>query len=200
MGKPPIEVRSAAPILVPEVEEGTEGDTGPGIRAPLRWMSRRVEEPYLVYLAVSGVGKIDRVSLRLLPPDDKWATDLVRMALRKLGKRQDFKVTQNVAVDLDRDGRIDRLVAIEFGGPASAPMVFAMLDRGHGVVQTVVVREAVDKVWGDTSQNDIMAVADIDGDGFREIAVEVYGPDLSAWEVFSYDGKRFKQVLSWLQE
>ncbi len=198
IGKPPIKVTSATPILVPAVEEGTEGDRGPSIHAPLLWVSGRVEDPDLSYLAVSGVGKIDRPSVRLLPADEQWVNDLVRKALRKLGRGPEFTVTQNIAVDLDGDGRPDRLVAVSLGHRPLAAMLLAMLDRGHGAVRTVVVRGPVDKVWSDTDQNVIVAVADINGDGFREIAAEVYGPDLSAYEVFAYDGKRFGTALSWL--
>jgi len=180
------------------------------------------------FLALSSAHKIHSPSVCLLPPGDASVDCLVRAALRKLGKRLDFRVTQNVPVDLDGDGKTDRLVVIEFRAeldpeaeslaldldgdgktdqlvpirpipePNPGAMILAMFERSHGDAQTKVVMDAADDVGGQIAQASILAVIDITDGGLCEVAIEVHAQDYSAYEVYDYGGKRFKRVLVWL--
>jgi hypothetical protein len=206
LGQPIVAANSQTAIVVPGIEEDWEtAISWSRIHAPLDDMSPSLRESCL---AISSVRRIDVPTLRLLPPEDNLVDDLVRTALRKLGRRPGFKVAQNVVVDLDGDGRTDRLIALELPEKPDPPvmafamtgaMILAMFERSDGDTQTTVVREPTGEPWGPISQANILAVVDMNGDGFCEIAIEVYAPDLSAYELYHYDGGQFEMALHWLK-
>jgi hypothetical protein len=200
LGQPIVAANSQRAVVVPADTEDVPVEAAifwPRLHAPLDDMSASIRESFL---AISSVRRIDVPTLRLLPPEDNLVDDLVRTALRKLGKRPGFKVTQNVAVDLDADGRTDRLVAVNLGAdPDSETLILAMFDRDQGDTQTVVVNGSTEEVWHRPYIANILTVVDMNGDSFCEITIEVYGPDLSAYELYYYDGKQFKVALCWLK-
>jgi hypothetical protein len=201
-----------AVTLVPEETEVYETARGPEIHVALHGLSARIEASGLPFLAAFGVRHVDDPQVRQLALDDLAACRLATEARPGRGGLSQPKVTQHLAVDLDGDRRVDRLVAADPAADGAGvlpawPMVLVGLDRGRGRMDVTVLtasaekevrRYASDPDYPHITSACTVAVADLDGDGFREIMTEYTAPDMTGCELHSFDGKRFRRVLSWM--
>ena len=91
---------------------------------------------------------------------------------------------------------MDRVLALRLEGSDSTSYVVAVIDRSGGDrTASVLVAPSVDVDYPYMLDVTVVAVADIDGDGFKEVAVEWVMSDGYAVEIHSLSGKAFQRVI-----
>ena len=147
------------------------------------------------WLAVSGAETVDRRPVKMLPNVQDSLVGMIRSDLRKRGMLPSgtFRVTQNVEADLDRDGKSERLVTMEFAGTAARTVLAAAYGLGDGRLAVEVLAET-GHTAEDRTMVRLLAVADINGDRVREVAVLWGIADGMGVDVFTFGRSGFRKV------
>ncbi|NIM06840.1 MAG: hypothetical protein GTO55_09895 [Armatimonadetes bacterium] len=166
-------------------------------------------------LAVSGVDLMDKRPVRVLPPQEDPDTNRLCKYLLENGLvKKVEKIHQVVRADLDGDGKEEHLVTLEgatwvyyapmdtagVGGSTSVIAVAHTTDSGTYRVSALTemaqsVLRGSDFYGAGVVDAEILAIADINGDGWREVAISTNGMDWWKFEVYAFDGNRFHPIL-----
>jgi hypothetical protein len=218
LGCAPVTVRSEAPELRPA--RGGDRWYSASIADPPEALA---QPSYARWLAVCGGDTVDRGPIELLSKSDDAVTqaarDQVRQAVGRrrtelLSSKSDDPYTQamqdqvrqttgvdaecyldeNIRVDLDGDGRLERIVTLGGGH------IVGVFQTHVGDLQTAILLSKP-LYYGDEFNPGVgigarvFAIADINGDGSREIACVFGVADGSGISIYTFDGKEFRCVL-----
>ncbi len=165
-------------------------------------------------LAVSGIDFMDEGLVRvLLPQEDPNTKRLCEYLLENGLVKKVEKIHQVVRADLDGDGKEEHLVAFhgniwayyapnDEAYPANNSVIAAAHMTDSGTYRVSMLTEMAQIVLRGSHFGgrgvlgaEILAIADINGDGRREVVISTNGADWWAFEVYAFDGKRFQKVL-----
>lgn len=162
----------------------------------------RGAKPGKMWLAVSGAGRVDRGAVTVLPNRDDSLVQRVRERLRgsrEPGVREfrEAQIQQNLAADLNGDSREDRVLTL---GNGNTNLVLAVLTRSDGRLVPQVLSRTVSS--GEQYPDDthvlaaeVFAIADIDGNGTREVAVSWGIPDGGGVDVYRLRENTFRREV-----
>ncbi|NIM06841.1 MAG: hypothetical protein GTO55_09900, partial [Armatimonadetes bacterium] len=163
-------------------------------------------------LAVSGVDFIDERPVRVLPRGVDYITNQVCEYLVEEGPfKRPKRIHQVLRADLDGDDEEEHLVTVRGHAPAyyepedriivcsNYAIAAAHRKQSGGYAISVLTQTSQDILRGaygsGVEHAEILAIADINGDGRREVAISTKGSDWWAFEVYAFDGSQFRQVL-----
>jgi len=151
------------------------------------------------WLAVSSPKRLARGRVRSVPATGDATTSAIRRVLRDRGIWETpARIVQNLAADLNHDGREERLLSVTFGeGERSQRMVFGAYRNASEGLEVAEIPGARKMSLLGRSWVDVVAVVDIDGDGRREVAVNLPMDEYSGFEVYRFDDTGFHVVLDY---
>jgi len=161
-------------------------------------LTKRPPHPADRWLAVSGAPSVDRGPVEMLPNQEDLRTHWVRFDAQGQGYwHRDLKILQNISVDLDGDGKPEQLVTVEEGLTYGVDLIVGHSQASDGSTGLAILTE---EAWRDLRHFGalharIEAIADINGDGRREIGIKLDSYDMCGYEIHTFDGKEFRRVL-----
>jgi len=154
------------------------------------------------WLAVSGPATADRRQVTVLPTTQDSLVEEVRRRLGSPGLWQSphSRVVQNIALDLNGDGRQDRLVTVNNGLFGDSNFIVAAWRPGKRALRLSVLARTV------TSREErpdddrvlaarVFAVGDVNGDGLAEVAVSWGIPDGNGMDLYQFEPRGFRRVI-----
>ncbi len=162
-------------------------------------LTKRPPHPADRWLAVSGAPSVDRGAVEMLPNQEDLRTHWVRFDAQGQGYwHRDLKILQNISVDLDGDGKPEQLVTVEEGLTYGADLIVCHSPQSSDDWPPLGI--LTEEAWQDLRSSgrlraQIGAIADINGDGRREIGIKLDSYDMCGYEIHTFDGKEFRRVL-----
>ncbi|MBN1458466.1 MAG: hypothetical protein JXA57_02950 [Armatimonadetes bacterium] len=146
------------------------------------------------WLAACGETTFASPSVRLLPNEldlrAHWIRETLKMTPHGFSywpDHPDCKIVQNVEVDLDGDDRPERLLVVRGGTTYNTDLIAVGFVDADGSITKVEV--LTDDAWIDyrlrSLRATVIAIADLNGDGYCEVALKININDGVIYEVHS---------------
>jgi hypothetical protein len=167
-------------------------------------LTTRVPLPPGMWVGALGARRARSFRVRLPEAARDRAASRILGQLRRQGYLQsrEAALTQDIAVDLNRDGAEDRLLTVGSGLTASKTgpvdlVVAAIATRGGAFRLTILTKRAWHRMHTLSSflSAKIVAVADINGDGRCEVALSLGGNDYAGLELYTMGSRGLSRVL-----
>ncbi len=150
------------------------------------------------WIAVSGEYAVDRRRLDSLPNVDDEMTRAMRRGLTeaRVPVSRDARIRQNADVGLDGSGHRERLLVFAPGPQPGAALIVVGWRTAEGKLRlSIVARPGDDLLRNEFAMAQVLTVADINGDGRREVAVLWGIPDGMGVDLYEFSASGPKRVL-----
>lgn len=152
------------------------------------------------WITVYGTDFVDRGDVQVLPATLDKRAEMIRREAHRLGlwKSNKAEIKQNISVDLDGDSRMDRVLVIDSGEIGPIYLVLGAIQTKAGTFRLTAMTQKESQQltqWCRYFGAEVQAVADLNGDGTREIAVRVNSCDYTGLRLYAIRQGRIVEVL-----